>query len=62
VGRTFPIKHGQTVEADLNLYNVTNRGAAQQFINGNNSASATFGSLQNIQQPRSAQISVRYKF
>ncbi len=62
IGRTFPIKHGQSVEADLNIYNVTNRGAAQQFVNGTNSASATFGSLQNIQQPRSAQISVRYKF
>ncbi len=62
VGREFRITERQTVEADLNVYNITNNGAAQQFINGNNSSSSTFGTLQNVQQPRSAQISVRYHF
>ncbi len=61
-GREFRITDRQTVEADLNIYNVSNSGAGQQFVNGNNASSATFGSLQNIQQPRSAQISVRYHF
>jgi hypothetical protein len=62
VGRQFRITDRQTVEADLNIYNLTNNGAAQQFVNGNNAASATFGSLQNVQLPRSAQISLRYHF
>ena len=63
VGRDFKITDRQTIEADLNIYNILNGGAAQQFVNGNNIASpATFGSLQNVQQPRSAQISLRYHF
>lgn len=62
VGREFQITDRQTLEADVNIYNVTNNGAAQQFVNGNNAASATFGSLQNVQLPRSAQISLRYHF
>jgi len=62
VGRNFKITDRQTVEADLNIYNILNGGAAQQFINGNNISSTTFGSLQNVQQPRSAQIGLRYHF
>ena len=62
VGREFRITDRQTVEADLNIYNLTNNGAGQQFVNGNNAASATFGQLQNVQPPRSAQISLRYHF
>lgn len=62
VGREFHITDRQNIEADLNLYNVTNNGAAQQFVNGNNIATSTFGQLQNVQQPRSAQISARYRF
>jgi hypothetical protein len=61
-GRTFHLTDRQTVEADLNLYNLTNNGAGQQFVNGNNAASKTFGELQNVQQPRSAQIGLRYRF
>ena len=62
VGREFRITDRQTVEADLNIYNVTNNGAGQQFVNGNNASSATFGELENVQLPRSAQISLRYHF
>ena len=62
VGREFRITERQAVEADLNIYNLTNNGAGQQFVNGNNAASATFGQLQNVQLPRSAQISLRYHF
>jgi hypothetical protein len=61
-GRTFQITDRQTLEADLNVYNLTNNGAGQQFVNGNNAASATFGELQNVQLPRSAQIGLRYRF
>jgi hypothetical protein len=61
-GRTFQITDRQMVEANLNVYNVTNNGAGQQFVNGNNAASATFGELQNVQLPRSAQIGLRYRF
>ncbi|HEY4050385.1 MAG TPA: TonB-dependent receptor [Acidobacteriaceae bacterium] len=62
VGREFRISDRQTIEVDLNVYNLTNNGAAQQFVNGNNAASATFGELQNVQLPRSAQIGLRYHF
>jgi hypothetical protein len=62
VGREFRITERQTVEADLNIYNLTNNGAGQQFVNGNNSTTSNFGSLQNIQLPRSAQIGLRYHF
>jgi hypothetical protein len=63
VGREFKLGQRNTVEADLNIYNILNGGAAQQFVNGNQIAStATFGSLQNVQQPRSAQIGIRYHF
>ena len=61
-GREFHITDRQSIQADLNLHNVTNNGAGQQFVNGYNIASSTFGQLQNVQQPRSAQISARYRF
>jgi hypothetical protein len=61
-GRTFNITERQSVEVDANVYNITNRGAGQQFVNGTNASSATFGELQNVQLPRSAQFSVRYHF
>jgi hypothetical protein len=62
LGREFPLGERQSVEADLDVYNLLNAASAQQFVNGNNISSSTFGSLQNIQVPRSAQISLRYKF
>ena len=62
MGREFHITDRQTLEANLNVCNLTNNGAAQQFVNGNNAASATIGSLQNVQLPRSAQIGLRYHF
>jgi hypothetical protein len=61
-GRAFSIGDRQSVELDADFYNVTNNGSAQQFVNGNNAASSTFGELQNVQQPRSAQFSARYQF
>ncbi len=61
-GREFRITDRQSVEATVNIYNLANNGGAQQFVNGNNIASATFGELQNVQQPRSAQFGLRYRF
>ena len=61
-GREFHITERQAIQVDLDIYNILNGGAAQQFVNGNNIASSTFGSLQNIQLPRSEQFSVRYSF
>jgi hypothetical protein len=60
--RVFRIADRQTIEADLDIYNLTNNGAGQQFVNGNNAASATFRQLRKVQPPRSAQISLRYHF
>ncbi|WP_162539457.1 TonB-dependent receptor [Granulicella sp. WH15] len=63
VGREFKLTDRQSIEADMNILNITNQGAGQQFVNGtNSSATATFGTLQTIQAPRSAQFSVRYRF
>jgi len=61
-GREFAITDRQSVEAEFNVYNLLNGAAAQQFVNGNQINSPTFGDLQNIQVPRSAQILVRYRF
>jgi hypothetical protein len=61
-GREFQITERQSVQVDVDIFNILNGGAAQQFVNGNNISSSTFGSLQNIQLPRSAQFSVRYSF
>lgn len=61
-GREFRITEQQSFQVDLDFFNLLNGGAAQQFVNGNNIASKTFGSLQNIQLPRSAQVSLRYSF
>ena len=61
-GREFSIGERQAIQVDVDFYNLLNGGAAQQFVNGNNIASSTFGSLQNIQLPRSVQFSVRYSF
>ena len=46
----------------LDLLNITNNGAGQQFLGGNNITSANFGQLQNIQTPRAGQLSVRLQF
>jgi len=61
-GRVFNINERQSVEFDADFYNVTNNGSGQQFVNGNNASSSTFGELQNVQLPRSAQFSLRYHF
>lgn len=42
-GREFRITDCQSIEGDVNLYNLLNGGVAQQFVNGNNIASSTFG-------------------
>ena len=62
VGRTFTLGGGSSVEFDLDVLNIANAGAGQQFLGGNNITSANFGQIQNIQTPRAAQFSVRLQF
>lgn len=63
VGRVFRTSEWSSVEVDLDVFNIPNAGAAQQFLSsGNQINSANYGGLQNIQVPRSAQFSVRWKF
>lgn len=76
VGRQFKFSERYALEVSADIYNLTNSGAGQQFTNGNNAgtivpaasgytiskASSTFGGLQNVQLPRSAQFSARWSF
>ena len=63
VGREFRITEHSTLEAASDFFNITNRGAAQQFVTGGQQINSTnYGGLQNIQTPRLAQFSLRYKF
>jgi hypothetical protein len=63
VGRKFRLSERSSFEVVADFFNLTNRGAAQQLVtNGNQINSSNYGGLQNIQTPRSAQFSVRWKF
>jgi len=62
VGRTFKLGGDSSVEFDLDVLNIANAGAGQQFLGGNNITSVNFGQIQNIQTPRAAQVSVRLQF
>jgi outer membrane receptor for Fe3+-dicitrate len=63
VGREFRLNERSSFEVVADVFNITNRGAAQQFVtDGNRINSSNYGGLQNIQTPRSAQFSVRWKF
>jgi hypothetical protein len=63
VGREFRLNERSSFEVVADVFNITNRGAAQQFVNGGNQInSSNYGGLQNIQTPRSVQFSVRWKF
>jgi hypothetical protein len=63
IGREFTVSERSRIEIVADIFNLTNRGAAQQFINGGwQINSANYGGLQNIQTPRSAQFSARWHF
>jgi len=62
VGRSFKLGNSATAEVDLDVLNIANNGAGQQFLGGNNITSANFGLYQNIQTPRAGQISFRLQF
>jgi hypothetical protein len=63
VGREFSITERQSITASFDLLNITNQGSAQQFISGANQLnSKNYGGLQNVQLPRQAQITLRWKF
>jgi hypothetical protein len=62
VGRVFSVA-GTKLEASLDVFNITNGGADQQFISGANRINSTnYGLLTNRQLPRSAQAVVRWQF
>jgi hypothetical protein len=61
VGRTFRIAERTSLDVALDTFNLTNRGAAQQFVTGGNQINSTnYGQMQNVQTPRAAQISARW--
>jgi hypothetical protein len=61
-GRTFPLGRA-SIDASIDLFNVTNNGSDQQFISGGNQLNgANFGLLTNRQLPRSAQFVARLHF
>ena len=63
IGREFRLNERSSFEVVADVFNITNRGAAQQFVAGGNQINSTnYGGLQNIQTPRSAEFSVRWKF
>ena len=63
VSRTFPVREFSSLEVALDTFNLTNRGAAQQFVSGGNQINSTnFDQMQNVQTPRAAQISARWRF
>jgi outer membrane receptor for Fe3+-dicitrate len=63
VGRSFRLGEFSSLEAALDTFNLTNRGAAQQFVTGGNQInSSNYGQMQNVQTPRAAQLSARWRF
>ena len=63
-GKEFRFKENQTLEANVDFFNITNDATPLFFRAGaNNLSSATFGQFQStIQSPRGAQLSIRYRF
>lgn len=62
VGRRFNLGGGTSAEIDLDIFNIPNAGAGQQFLGGNNNTNVNFGRYQNIQTPRAGQITARLQF
>jgi hypothetical protein len=63
VGRQFQLAGGRRLELDANVFNLGNFGNFQGFLSGANQLfSANYGMGGNVQQPISAQFSVRYSF
>lgn len=55
VGLEFNLNERSSFEVVADVFNFTNRAAAQQFVNGGNQInSSNYGGLQYIQTPRSA--------
>ena len=63
LGRSFRLSENSSVEVAADIFNLTNRGAAQQPLSGANQINtANYGGFQNIQTPRAAQLSARWRF
>ena len=62
-GRNFNLGEATSLEVAADVFNITNRGAAQQPLgNAQQINSANYGGFQNIQTPRAAQVSARWRF
>jgi hypothetical protein len=63
-GKEFRFHEGeQSLEANVDFFNITNDATPLFFRNGTNTSLTTFGQfLSNVQSPRGAQLSVRYRF
>jgi hypothetical protein len=63
IGRKFAIGEKTSVELVADIFNITNRGAAQQFVGGAQQIFSTnYGLMQNVQTPSLAQFSARWRF
>lgn len=63
-GKEFRFKENHTLEANVDIFNITNDATPLFFsASANNLSSTTFGRFQSIvQAPRGAQLSIRYRF
>jgi hypothetical protein len=64
LGKEFRFREKHTLEANVDLFNITNDATPLFFRAGaNNLSAATFGQLESaVQSPRGAQLSIRYRF
>jgi hypothetical protein len=62
-GKEFRFKENQSLEFNVDFFNITNDATPMFFRNGTNTSLTTFGQfLSVVQSPRGAQLSVRYRF
>lgn len=63
LGYNFKLGGDRKLETTLDVYNATNRGAFEQFLNGaNQTYSPNYGLGRALQVPRVFQLSMRYAF
>jgi hypothetical protein len=63
IGRKFIVGGDRRFEAALDFFNVTNRGAIERFLSdANQPFNPDYLQGQNIQPPRTAQVTVRFTF
>ena len=63
IGIIDPKRHQGYVQEWVVGYRTQLPGAAQQFVTGGNQINSTnYGQMQNVQTPRAAQLSARWRF